>query len=359
MTVVPGGSTGDLHFLIVFVRETVSEPAAEVAAATAALHAPGASDDTAQLQRDLTETRAYLRNLTEEYEAHSEELRAANEEIRSANEELQSTNEELSTTKEELQSTNEELTTVNEELQTRNDQLSALNDDLKNLLGTVNIPIIVVDNEFRIRRFTAAAENLLGLSAIDIGHLLVQARGAFPAAKMDELARRTLDTLQVEPEEMQGPDGKWYSVEVRPFRTQDNRIAGALIAFFDIDPLKRSLQAAEQARDYAESLIGTVREPLVVLDADLKIRRATNSFYETFQVSREETEGRYLYSIGNGQWNVPRLRELITEALFRDIHFQDFELEHVFPHIGKRTVRLNGRRIALMDGLAPHVAAGD
>ena len=97
----------------------------------------------------------------------------------------------------------------------------------------------------------------------------------------------------------------------------DDRIAGAVITFQDIDPLKRGLDASEEAREYAEALIETVREPLVVLDADLRVQRATTAFYETFLVSREETEGRFLYDLGNGQWNRPRLRELLGSALFR------------------------------------------
>jgi PAS domain S-box-containing protein len=88
-----------------------------------------------------------------------------------------------------------------------------------------------------------------------------------------------------------------------------------------------------------------VREPLMVLDADLRVQRATAAFYETFLVSREETEGRLLYDLGNGQWNRPRLRELLGNALFRSEGFHDFEVQHDFPHIGRRTMRLNARRI--------------
>ena len=92
-------------------------------------------------------------------------------------------------------------------------------------------------------------------------------------------------------------------------------------------------------------MIETVREPLIVLDADLRVQRATQAFYQTFLVSREETEGRFLYDLGSGEWNQSRLRELIGAAIFRSEPFHDFELEHEFPHIGRRTVRLNGRRI--------------
>jgi PAS domain S-box-containing protein len=119
-----------------------------------------------------------------------------------------------------------------------------------------------------------------------------------------------------------------------------------VIVFFDIDTLKRTLQAAEEARDYAEGLIETVREPLIVLDSDLRVERATSAFYQAFRVSRAETEGRFLYDLGSGQWNVPRLRELLGEALFRNQSFQDLEVEHTFPHLGRRRMRLNGKRIS-------------
>jgi PAS domain S-box-containing protein len=118
-----------------------------------------------------------------------------------------------------------------------------------------------------------------------------------------------------------------------------------VITLQDIDPLKRGLQAAEEARDYAEGMIETVREPLVVLDSDLRVQRATQAFYDMFLVSREETQGRFLYDLGSGQWQQPRLRELIGNALFRSEPFYDFEIDHEFPHVGRRVVRLNGRRI--------------
>ena len=113
----------------------------------------------------------------------------------------------------------------------------------------------------------------------------------------------------------------------------------------DIDALKRGLAASEAARQYAEALIEIVQQPLMVLDADLRVRRATSAYCETFMVTRQETEGQLVYEIGNGQWNAPRLRELLTSALFRPEPFLDFEVEHDFPHIGRRTMRLSGRSI--------------
>ena len=346
ITPIAGPSSQSQYLLIVFDEKNppVAEPTPEASLDLA----PAELEATVhQLRAELRDMREQFRNLSEDHAAHLEELQAANEEVRSANEELQSTNEELSTTKEELQSANEELTTVNEELRTRNQELSALNNDLRNLLGSVDVAVLMTDNNLRIRRFTDAAEKLLDLGPLDMGRLLPHIHGPFSAQLLDQLGRTALQSLRTEETEMQDQSGKWFHVSARPFRTVEDRIEGVVISFIDIDPLKRGLQAAEQARDYAEALIETVREPLIVLDADLRVRRATAAFYQTFHVKREETEGRFLYDLGNGQWNVPRLRELLGDALFRSASFQDLEIEHDFPYIGRRTMRVNGRRIPL------------
>jgi two-component system CheB/CheR fusion protein len=352
VTPIGGPAPGERYFLVVFEQATASSsPSREPAIPPEPPLAPSDAIVTLEaqvreLRQQLAETREFLRNSNEDHEASSEELRAANEEVRSANEELQSTNEELSTTKEELQSANEELTTLNEELQNRNQDLDALNNDLLNLLSAVDIAFLMVDNELRLRRFSTAAEKTLNVRAIDIGHPLTSIVGRIDLAIFREPMRKVIETLNVERWDIQDREGHWFGTTIRPYRTADNRIAGAVIVFLDIDPLKRTLRAAEEARDYAEGMIETVREPLLVLDRDLRIQRATAAFFNTFRVSRGETEGRLLYDLGNGQWNAPRLRELIGDALFHNRTFQDLEIVHDFPHIGLRTMRLNARRIS-------------
>lgn len=98
-------------------------------------------------------------------------------------------------------------------------------------------------------------------------------------------------------------------------------------------------------RDYAEAIVETVREPLVVLNAELRILTANRSFYRIFHVSKKETENKLIYELGNGQWNHSKLRYLLEEILPQKTFFQDFELEHEFPVIGKRVVLLNARKI--------------
>jgi len=344
ITPIVVGEGPDRCFLIVFNRGAGQPQRSE-----AAIYAAPVEHDPQIYEKELADTREYLRNQREEYEAHAEELRAANEEARSANEELQSMNEELGTAKEELQSANEELTTVNEELQNRNRELAATNSDLKNFLSAVSVAVVMVDLDLRLRRFNPAAERLLELGSIDIGRPIGHLRGRFETRSLEEQVKKVIESLNTSSYEVTDVNGCWFAIGIRPYRTVDERIAGAVITFQDIDPLKRGLAASEQAREYAESLIETVREPLVVLDADLRVQRATAAFYQTFLVSREETEGRFLYGLGNGQWSGPRLRELLGSALFKSEPFQDFEIEHDFPHIGRRTMRLNARRIPRLD----------
>ena len=106
---------------------------------------------------------------------------------------------------------------------------------------------------------------------------------------------------------------------------------------------RHQLQAA---RDYAENIIATIREPLVVLDGELRIVSASRSFYETFQVTPAETEGRLLYEIGQRQWDIPALRQLLEDILPKNTQFEDFRVEHDFPGIGHKVLLLNARRIA-------------
>ena len=109
--------------------------------------------------------------------------------------------------------------------------------------------------------------------------------------------------------------------------------------------LKRVERAAEKAREYAESIVATVREPLVVLDTDLRVVSVNRSFFQTFKVTPEQTEGQLLYDLGNRQWDIPKLRDLLEEILPENTSVEDFEVEHYFEDIGQRTMLLNARRI--------------
>jgi PAS domain S-box-containing protein len=112
----------------------------------------------------------------------------------------------------------------------------------------------------------------------------------------------------------------------------------------DREPTEKE-RIAREAQAFAESIVDTVREPLVVLDKSLRVVVANRSFHQTFGVSPEETLGRRIYELGNGQWNLPELRRLLEEILPDHTHFDDLEIEHAFPVIGTRTMLLNARRL--------------
>src|SRR5207249_130932 len=176
------------------------------------------------LKEELEATREYLQSIIEEQRTTNEELRSANEEIQSSNEELQSINEELETAKEELQSTNEELTTVNEEMQNRNDELSKANSDLSNLLSSVNIPIVMLGNDFRVRRFTPMAEKVMNLIPSDIGRPLTDIKPNVKTPDLRQAIQRTIDSLEIQEFRVEDNDGGCYSMRLRPYRTLDNKI---------------------------------------------------------------------------------------------------------------------------------------
>ena len=343
---IKGQGANDGGFLILF--EELGSPDG-VATATRALEPARADIDTSRLAQELAATREYLQSVIEQQEAANEELQSANEEIQSANEELQSTNEELETSKEEIQSSNEELATVNEELNTRIQESNRLNDDLVNLLGSVQMPIVMLGPDLRIRRFTPAAEKLLNLVSTDKGRLLTDLKLKFDnLTDLEPLLAEVLDTVSVKDREVRDKDGRWYSLRLRPYKTLDNRIDGVVAVLVDVDALKR-------AHAYTESIVATVREPLLVLDANLRMRSASDSFFQTYQVAPEEMIGRLLYDLGNGQWNIPELRQLLEEVLPQASRVEDFEVEHEFETIGKRTMLLNARRLVEPNGTNPSI----
>src|SRR5207245_7003948 len=338
------------HHLILFFEER-ARGTATVPAGERGLGATRAGEPrVAQLTRELAEAHQHLQAISEEHEAGIEELRAATEEVQSSNEELQSTNEELETAKEELQATNEELTTVNDELNSRNVELSQISDDLANLLTSTHVPIIMVSLDLRVRRLTPVTERVLTVAPGDVGRPISDLRLSVEVPGLEALLREVIETLTVQEREMQGRDSRWYSVRVRPYRTADNKIDGAVISFVDIDALKRGLDQTKQARDQAQAIVATVREPLVILDADLHVVMANRAFYTVFQVAREDTEGRSIFDLSHRQWDIPRLRTLLEEVLPQDNAFESFEVESDFASIGRRSMLLNGRRVLSGNG---------
>jgi len=187
------------------------------------------------LREELSASKESLQAIIEEQEATNEELKSANEEIESSNEELQSTNEELETAKEELQSTNEELTTLNEELSNRNFEIMSINSDLNNLLTSIHLPIVMVDNNLTIRRATPPARDTFNVADTDVGRRITELKPNIDMPDLEKLVHEVIDSLHVCEREVRDKQDRLYSLRIRPYRTTDNKIDGAVLTLVDIN----------------------------------------------------------------------------------------------------------------------------
>jgi len=246
----------------------------------------------APLRQELVETRNYLQSVIEAMEASNEELKAANEEIVSSNEELRSTNEELQTAKEELQATNEELGTVNEELRHRNRESTELNDDLTNLLNSVQIPILMLGRDLHIRRFTPAAAKVLHMIPADAGRPFGEIKPRMQVADVEQLIAEVVDSLAVMEREVQDLEGHWYNLSIRPYRTLDNKIDGAVIAIVDVDTLKRSEQRIIEAEGYLRAILDTAAEGVITSDEREVIQSFNKAAEQMFGYPADEVRGK-------------------------------------------------------------------
>ena len=343
------------HFLILF--EDVN-PHGESAGAASRNRTKGSAGEKAELKRlkrELSEAQDALRATVESEDSLKEEFQSANEEILSANEELQSTNEELETSKEELQSANEELNTLNAELRHKNSDLYELSSDISNLLNSTRIPVVMLDRELRIRRVTPMADKLLKAVPSDIGRPIADFRLNIDAPELESMIAEVLENLQPAEREVRGGEGNWYSLNILPYRTHDNRIDGVVLALQDIDAIKSANLQLRKSTEFFRGVIDTVVEPLLVLDAGLRVIIANEPFLGTFQVSSEETVNKFFYNLGNGQWDIPELRTLLEEVLPKQQIVRGFTVEQEFESIGKKTMLLNARTLNSTPGAEPMI----
>ncbi len=330
MSVTPAGSRANGYVVLL-------EPDAEVVRQARPVRTANRREQSelVRTSRLLAATREQLQTVIEEQENVAQELRVSHEEALSSNEELQSSNEELETAKEELQSANEELATVNEELQNRNQELDQLAGELGTLIAGVNIPIVHLDRECRVRRFSPSAQDAFNLIPSDVGREFSQIKPPMALPDLGTWLTAVLDRGEVTEREVQGRSGRWYSVRLRPFRNAAGRIDGVLIALVDIDASKRN----------AAAIVETISDPLLVLDSQFRVITVNPAFCSTFRVNARESESELLFELGNGQWDLPELHRLLESVLPRQQRFDDFRVDHTFPMIGRKAFRISGQQI--------------
>ena len=226
-----------------------------------------------ELESELRQNREELRNMREQMQTTQEELRSSNEEMQSSNEEMQSTNEELTTSKEELQSLNEELQTVNSELQGRLDELSVTNNEMRNLLNSTEVATVFLNKELKIRHFTTQAAKITSLIPGDVGRPISDIACDLLYPELCEDSREVLRKLGLIEKSICTSEGLWYSVHIMPYRTDDDRIDGVVISYWDISVAK-ALEIKEQTKQVAlENRLAEKSTELIKAKADLKAAR--------------------------------------------------------------------------------------
>ena len=305
-----------------------------------------------ELEYELKSAKENLRSTVEELETSNEELKSTNEEMQSTNEEMQSSNEEMETSKEELQSLNEELLTVNAELQNKNDDLSTVNNDMKNLMDSIDIPTIFLDNNLLIKRFTQHATKIINLILSDIGRPINHIATNLKYENLIDDAKEVLRSLVKKEVELQTNDGIWYQMRILPYRTLSNLIDGVVIAFLDINKVKiasneitKLNQEIQLARDFSNNIVETLRDSLLILDSKLKVLSANRAFYKTFDTISENTVGKFIYELEDNNWDIPELRKLLEEIIPEETFFEAFEVEYKFKKGGKKKLLLNAREV--------------
>ena len=302
-----------------------------------------------ELEVELDATRKELQTAIRNLEIANEEQTAINEEAMSVNEEFQSTNEELVTSKEELQALNEELTALNAQLQETLERQRSTSDDLQNILDSSGVATLFLDRNLNIRFFTPAAKSLFRIIAGDIGRPLADLRLLATDANLLADARAVLASASPLQREIEGENGAWYIRRILPYRTQNDRIEGVVITFSDIAEMKAAARELQAARTYSDSIIDTIRRPLVVLDEGLRLVSANRSFYRTFALDPGDAVGKPLDSVAGRHAGAEGLRAFIARVHDEPSNVEDYEAEIELPGLGRRLLLLNASKL-----LGPH-----
>jgi two-component system CheB/CheR fusion protein len=351
--IVPFDASGKRHFLVLFEPGSPAKPQAPPPEVASGSGIDEIDPHVRTLEDELAATRSHLQSIIQELEAANEELQSANEEILSSNEELQSTNEELDTAKEEMQSTNEELNTVNDELHGRNEELSRVNSDLLNVLSSVQIAILIVSNDLRIRRFTPMAERMLNLIPTDAGRPIGHIKTNLDLPELEQVIRESIDTVTAIERQVQDRQGNWFVLRIRPYKNVDNRIDGAVLSLFDVDAMHRREAEVREMLHYAEGVVQAIKQPVVVLDDDLRVHTANPAFLASFTTNGEDVQGRKFAEFADRAWKTPAVGLSLDRLIAGDHEGGRVELGHVSPGAGRRRMRVDALRIDGPPGRPP------
>jgi len=297
------------------------------------------------LESELSETQDYLDSLKEQHQSVIEELQATGEEVQSANEELQSTNEEIETSNAELESANEELQTVNAELSERNVELIRVNNNLENLSISINTAILVVTRDLALRAFTPMAGKLFNFSVVNGEKILERVRREMDCPDIELFVSKVISDVQVSEREVRDHEGHIYLLRVRPYMTEDNRIDGAVLVFFDITAIKAHELEISRRQYEIEMVFNASPVGFSVLDSDSRIVMANRTFLKMFEISAGEVVGRSIFDLESGAFSKGNLQEVLHAALSKNISIAPTKISYVCEKKGLRTLLVSGNRL--------------
>src|SRR5688500_7631065 len=229
--------------------------------------------------------------------------------------------------------------------------LKAIETYAQNIVDTVREPLLILDNTLRVRSGNRAFYQTFQVSSEETENRLIYelGNGQWDIPALRNLLEDIIPTSSVfndfELEHTFPSIGRRVMLlnarKLRPGSHSEFLV----LAMEDVTERRRSEADLKAIETYAQNIVDTVREPLLILDTTLRVRSGNNAFYQTFQVSSEETENQLIYELGNGQWDIPALRTLLEDIIPASSAFNDFELEHDFPGIGRRVMLLNARKL--------------
>lgn len=315
----------------------------------------GATRAADELEEELELTRNRLQSIIEQYESSQEEMKASNEELLSMNEEMRSTMEELETSKEELQSINEELATLNQENRHKVEELSQLSGDLQNLLAATDIATLFLDRNLRIMRYTPPVALLFNIRSSDKGRPVADLTHRLGYEDLIEDAHAVLERLVPVSREIASENGQCFVMQIRPYRSSDDRIDGVVMTFVDITEQKSREVELREAQQHLSIAIDAAG--LGTWHLDLSSGKATTS------LSHDQIFG---YEEPVGEWSrdhfrrhvIPADRPKVDEAFSRAAETGKFEIEVRTrpPQGGIRWVSASGRAAFDEEGVPVRMA---
>jgi signal transduction histidine kinase/CheY-like chemotaxis protein len=217
----------------------------------------------------------------------------------------------------------------------------------QDVFDTVREPLLVLDADLRVRLANRAFYQTFRVAAeeTESRHIYELGNGQWGSSALRTLLEDIVPESSVFNDFTLEHDFPHIGNRVMLLNARKLHAELVLLAMEDVTEQRRSQRLLEQIETYAQDVVDTVREPLLILDSSLRVHSANRAFYQTFHVSSEETENRLIYELGNGQWDIPDLRTLLEDIVPTSSVFNDFELEHDFPVIGRRVMLLNARKL--------------